>query len=179
MYSFDLGSLMGAKQPWQTGWLRHCPTVVLCTKMTFSRWVWGSASGLFRVLCLLHEQYVWNWGFFYSTTLPQMFYSNWRPSLMFMQNRLFTYFSPNLLFSLFNSPCYRDVRGHVNDSLHFVHPLVCVSLSFIVLVRWLWHFGVICSCWLLWGCSKVLLVTVISETWSDRCRERWLQTMGW
>lgn len=42
IFSFDVGSLMGAKQPWQTGWLRRCPTVVLCTKMTFSRWVWES-----------------------------------------------------------------------------------------------------------------------------------------
>lgn len=55
MYSFNLGLLMGAKQPWQTGWLRRCPTVVLCTKTTFSRWVWEREqdSGFcFSVYCL-------------------------------------------------------------------------------------------------------------------------------
>lgn len=68
-----------------------------------------------------------------------------------MQNRLFTYFSPNLLFSLFNSPCYRDVRGHVNDSLHFVHPLVCVCVCVPVLY---------CPCALALACWCDLLVLV-------------------
>lgn len=50
--SFDLGSRMGAKRPWRRGWSRCCPTAVLCTKMTFTRWV--LACGCFRGFFLSH-----------------------------------------------------------------------------------------------------------------------------
>lgn len=74
--SFDLGSRMGAKQPWRRGWSRCCPTAVLCTKMTFTRWV--SACGCFRIFFLSHLLMWAKRGWFCQPPSPVHFILCWR-----------------------------------------------------------------------------------------------------
>lgn len=189
---------MVAKPPWRISWSRRCPTAVLCTKMTFSRWV--LASGKYcNFLTLEHctsfacisKVVDSEWSEF--PLIPLLCSSLWIDFLcVFVAKCLLVSITASIIvFSfcvrwLFNtslndkqtfsrfppklSACTPILSCSISMWMPFSSWIIfvfCVSSCLAVILL---HVSGICKCSELWGCSNILLVTVISETWSDRSR---------